>query len=181
LIRPSEDKKPKFAVEPSLQQTRLQPQPLIEGQSSKLHLIIVAPNSAVTLCKTVLTASVLGYPVPTIVQFNETHDLSQPFGGGKYSGKISSVYDWLHTQPKSAGEDIVLMVDAYGSFNYDDIPIGLKQKTEADIWFQLGPEVMLKRYLAMRNRANEELVERLGKAVKSEKLKQTVFFGAGKR
>ncbi|KAI9147809.1 hypothetical protein HJFPF1_12841 [Paramyrothecium foliicola] len=181
LRRPSDEKKPKFAAEPSLQQLRLRPQPLLEGQSSKFHLVIIAPNAEITLCKTLLTASVLGYPVPTILQYNETYDLSQPFGGGKYTGKVGAMYDWLKAQPKAAAQDIVLMVDAYGAFNYHDIPVGMNLKTEADIWFQLGPESVLKRYLAMRDRASEELAERMGKAYEAEKLKQTVFFGAGKR
>jgi hypothetical protein len=76
LIRPSDEKKPKYAAEPSLQQLRLHPQPLLEGQSSKFHVLLITPNAEVTLCKTLLTAAVLGYPVPTILQWNETYDLS---------------------------------------------------------------------------------------------------------
>jgi hypothetical protein len=87
----------------------------------------------------------------------------------------------LRQQPKASGDDIVLMMDAYGSFNYDDIPVGMKLQTEGDIWFQLGPEVLLKRYYAMRTKATEDLAQRMGKAAQAEALKQTVFFGAGKR
>jgi hypothetical protein len=181
LIRPSDEKKHRFAAEPSLQQLRLRPQPLLEGQSSQFHVLLVTPNSDVTLCKTLLSAAVLGYPVPTILQWNKTHDLSQPFGGGKYSGKIESVYEWLKQQPKASADDVVLMVDPYGSFNYGDVPVGMSLRTEGDIWFQLGPEVLLKRFYAMRARATEDLARRMGKAAEVEGLKQTVFFGAGKR
>ncbi|KFA66912.1 hypothetical protein S40285_02315 [Stachybotrys chlorohalonatus IBT 40285] len=179
--RPDKVRPPKPEVPPSLQELRLHPEPLPQGSLGKFHLLLFAPNTSLSLCKTVLTASVLGYPVPTLLQSNETFDLSEPFGGGRHAAKINSTLQWLDAQPASAGEDIVLMVDAYGAFNYYDIPVGIDAYSQAELWFQLPLEVLLMRYNAINARANEDLERRLGRAYKAEHLKQTVVFGSSKR
>jgi hypothetical protein len=74
-----------------------------------------------------------------------------------------------------------MMIDAYGAFNYYDIPVGIDAYGQADLWFQLPPEVLLMRYHAINARANEDLEKRLGRAAKAEHLKQTVIFGSSKR
>lgn len=73
------------------------------------------------------------------------------------------------------------MVDAYGAFNYYDIPVGIDAYSQAELWFQLPLEVLLMRYNAINARANEDLERRLGRAYKAEHLKQTVVFGSSKR
>jgi hypothetical protein len=105
----------------------------------------------------------------------------EPFGGGRHAAKINSTLQWLDAQPASAGEDIVLMVDAYGAFNYYDIPVGIDAYSQAELWFQLPLEVLLMRYNAINARANDDLERRLGRAYKAEHLKQTVVFGSSKR
>jgi hypothetical protein len=51
----------------------------------------------------------------------------------------------------------------------------------ADIWFQLRREVLIERYHAVNDAANERLLQRLGSAVDAEGLEQTIVFGSGKR
>ena len=50
-----------------------------------------------------------------------------------------------------------------------------------DIWFQLRREVLIERYHAVNDAANERLLQRLGSAVDAEGLEQTIIFGSGKR
>jgi hypothetical protein len=50
-----------------------------------------------------------------------------------------------------------------------------------DIWFQLRREVLIERYHAVNDAANERLLQRLGSAVHAEGLEQTIIFGSGKR
>jgi hypothetical protein len=50
-----------------------------------------------------------------------------------------------------------------------------------DIWFQLRREVLIERYHAVNDAANERLLQRLGSAVGAEGLQQTIIFGSGKR
>ncbi|KAF1981515.1 hypothetical protein K402DRAFT_364682 [Aulographum hederae CBS 113979] len=50
-----------------------------------------------------------------------------------------------------------------------------------DIWFQLGPDVLIERYHRINREANARLKSRLGGAYDAENIRQKVIFGAGKR
>lgn len=53
------------------------------------------------------------------------------------------------------------MMDAYGAFNNYDNPVSIQAHLEADIWFQLRPEVLVRRYHTINKQANARLVQRL--------------------
>lgn len=95
--------------------------------------------------------------------------------------KISGVLEYLKSLDESKDDDLVLMMDAYGSFNLYNQPCNIEAHLEADIWFQLPVEVLISRYNAANAQADARLVNRLGRAVKAEGLKQAIIFGAGKR
>ena len=40
---------------------------------SQMHLLLPVTSAPVSLCKTLFTAAVLGYPVPTFIGWNKTH------------------------------------------------------------------------------------------------------------
>lgn len=130
---------------------------------TKLHVLIPANNPDVNLCKTLLTANALGYPDPTLLAWGEAYDTDYLLGGGSHLAKISAVLKWLEETADAADDDLVVMMDAY------------------DIWFQLRPEVLIERYYATNEDANERMLQRLGSAVEKEGLKQTIIFGSGKR
>lgn len=101
-------------------------------------------------------------------------------GRGSHIAKISRVLEWLDNSPDVKGDELVLMMDAYGPCllfhgSSDECSQG------ADIWFQLRKEVFISRYHAINAAANERLRKRLGRAADVEDLKQTIVFGAGKR
>lgn len=52
---------------------------------------------------------------------------------------------------------------------------------EADIWWQLRPEVLIDRYYAINEAANARIRDRMGRAAGIEGIEQTIIFGAGKR
>lgn len=88
--------------------------------------------------------------------------------------------EWLDNSPDVAGDELVLMMDAYGPCllfhgNSNECSQG------ADIWFQLRREVFIARYHAINAAANERIRKRLGRAADVEGLRQTIVFGAGKR
>jgi hypothetical protein len=102
-------------------------------------------------------------------------------GGGRYLDKISGIYEWLASQPKRSDSDLVLVVDTYGSFNYHNDSSTIDAELNGDLWFQLPPETLIRRYHAINAQAKKDMVDVLGDAVEQEGLKQSIVFGAGKR
>ncbi|KAK3709708.1 hypothetical protein LTR37_010735 [Vermiconidia calcicola] len=150
-------------------------------RTNKLHVLLPASNREINLCKTLLTSFVLGYPTPTLIAWNQTFDKGYLLGGGSHVAKVSGVLEWLEAQDPSADNDLVLMMDAYGSFNLYDDARNIQAHLQADIWFQLRKETLVSRYYSINEHANRRLSQRLGKAFDSEGIEQTIIFGAGKR
>jgi len=150
-------------------------------RTDKLHVLLPASNPEVNLCKTLMSASILGYPTPTLIAWNETFDTSYLLGGGSHVAKITKVLEYLEAMPSSQDNELVLMMDAYGAFNLYDNPGNKATHMEADIWFQLRPETFIDRYYSINKAANKRLQKRLGSAVEAEGVQQTIIFGAGKR
>lgn len=80
----------------------------------KLHLLLPASEGGSDLCKTLLTGAVLGYPIPTLIAWNKTHDDGKLLGGGSHVAKISGVLDYLESMDRADDNDLVMMMDAYG-------------------------------------------------------------------
>ena len=116
------------------------------------------------LCKTLLTATVLGYPSPVILAWGEkaVKTGNNLFGGGTHLAKISTTLQYLESLSPKQDNALVLMIDAY------------------DIWFQFGPQVLLEKYHRINANANARLQKRLGRAYEVA-TKQSVVFGAGKK
>ena len=104
-----------------------------------------------------------GYPTPTIINWGRVFDDENLTQGGSHIAKISGVLQFLKTLDASHDEDLVVVVDGY------------------DIWFQLGPQVLIDRYHELVREANARIESRLGKkAVKELNIHQAIFFGAQK-
>jgi len=106
---------------------------------------------------------VLGYPTPILLAWNETYDNPWLAGGGSMiPAKIYRVSEYLDALPASADNDLVLLIDAY------------------DIWFQLGPSVLVSRYHALNAAANTRLRAQLGPAYNKENIRQQIVWGQQK-
>ena len=136
-----------------------------EGNNNddNLHLLLPATGGDVDLCKTLLTANVLGYPTPGLLAWNETYSHPNQMAGGSHLAKVFRVLDYLEALKPSQDSDLVLMVDAY------------------DIWFQLRPDIMIERFHAINKVADERNSRRMGSAIPVKEFEQKVIFGAGKR
>ena len=67
--------RPKFPKGHSLAENRLKSIPLsaIEDDVKNLNFLIpVADHAQINLCKTLMTSSVLGYPVPELINYNRS-------------------------------------------------------------------------------------------------------------
>ena len=140
--------------------------------SSSLHLLIPASKSNENLCKTLLSSFVLNYPSPTLINFGEVFTGTN-WDNGSHAGKINGVYNFLSNDKKVRDDDLVLIIDGY------------------DVWFQLPPEVLVKRYLNVVRIANERLKQRYGMITRQkpwegltkqrvQRFSQTIVFGADK-
>ena len=91
---------------------------------------------------------------------------------GSHVGKIKGIFDFLSDRSKVKDDDLILIVDGY------------------DVWFQLPPEIMIRRYHKMVKEADEHLRGRYGMVTEGkpgdgtadrvQKYTQKVIFGADK-
>jgi len=135
------------------------------------HLLIPATESNPELCKTLLSSFLLSYPSPTLVNFGKEFH-GDNWDKGTHAAKIRGISDFLSDKSKVKDDDLVLIVDGY------------------DVWFQLPPEVMIRRYHAMIVEANARLRRRYGEVTEGkpadgtsdrvQKYTQKVIFGADK-
>lgn len=117
--------------------------PALQKTNPSFHLLVPATESNSNLCKTLLSSFVLAYPPPTLINYGKKFD-GDNWDKGSHAGKIRGVYDYLNDKEKVVDEDMVLVIDGY------------------DIWFQLPPIIMIKRYHQLINEANDRLRRRFG-------------------
>ena len=142
----------------------------LQKTNPAFHLIIPASEPKPDLCKTLLSSFVLGYPSPTLVNYGKVFE-GAGWDKGSHAGKIRGVYDFLNNK-QVKDDDLVLIIDGY------------------DVWFQLPPEILIRRYHAGVLEVNERLRRRYGMvrdgkssdmtADMVQKYTQSVVFGADK-
>jgi len=133
----------------------------LRGRDLRFHLVLPATAVNVNLCRLLLSGLVTGYPEPVFVGWG---------GHGQYDGakshlfKISETLAYLNSLPASADGDLVLLLDAY------------------DIWLQLRPDVLIKRYYDLIDRANQRLREDgvYGATHGGAEVRQSIVFGPDK-
>ena len=117
----------------------------LKKTNPSFHLVIPASESNANLCKTLLSSFVLSYPSPTLVNYGKLFD-GEGWDNGTHIGKIQGTYDFLSTARHVKDDDLVLIIDGY------------------DVWFQLPPQIMIKRYHKMMDNADKRLRTRYGMA-----------------
>ncbi|KAL6715316.1 hypothetical protein ACLMJK_007581 [Lecanora helva] len=143
----------------------------IQKTNPSFHLLIPASESNPDLCKTLLSSFMLSYPSATLVNYGKKFD-GDGWDKGTHAGKIRGVFDFLNDKKKVKDDDLVLIIDGY------------------DTWFQLPPEVMIRRYHKMTVEADKHLRQRYGEMTEGiqgdgtpdrvQKYTQKVIFGADK-
>ena len=111
-----------------------------------------------------LSAAILGYPTPVIINWEQKFDDTSLVEGGSHLGKITGVLEYLQSLPAWNEDDLVLMIDSY------------------DLWLQLRPQTLLDRYFDINRRADERMRSELGpKVAEKHGIRQEIVFGCQKR
>ena len=128
-----------------------------EESKARLHLLIPATASNKNLCRLLLSAAVLNYPVPTLINWG-TKESEDPYV--QHLLKVEKTLRHLKTLPSDNVNDLVLVVDGY------------------DVSFQLRSDVLIRRYFAINEAANQRVASALGSdIVRQHDIRQTVIFG----
>jgi hypothetical protein len=107
-----------------------------ERNSQRLHLAIPTPDLNNDLCKTVLSAEVLHYSTPTLVRWDFDPEQNARESAQR---RMTTVRNYLDKLLKHHENDTVVLLDSVST------------------WFQLRPEVLLKRYYEINRQGNERL------------------------
>jgi hypothetical protein len=138
-------------------------------QDRRLAIVLPANNPDHDLCKVITSSLALGYPCPVIVNWGKTYDPSKGWKGGSHLAKITGTLEYLDTviDPNTPDEnrleenDIVILTDSY------------------DVWFQLPPDVLLKRCHEANAQANSRLASQWGRG--KVPMEQTIIVSAQKK
>jgi hypothetical protein len=123
------------------------------------HLLMNALEDSPEFCKTSLSAMILNYPPPTIINLREkfTTDLDRE------KARLKRILDYLNNKLLVKDDDLLLIVDG------------------TDTWFQLPSDVMIRQYLSVVADANERLKTKYGDKEEGKQMfSQTIVFGAEK-
>ncbi|KAI9876191.1 MAG: hypothetical protein M1830_007058, partial [Pleopsidium flavum] len=144
----------------------------LRNANPSFHLLIPASETNANLCKTILSAFILNYPPPTLINFGKTFS-GESWDNGTHTGKIRGIYNFLMDEKQVDDQDLVLVIDGY------------------DVWFQLPPEVMIRRYHSIVRSAGERLRKKYGMVThekpweggqteRTSRYAQTVIYAADK-
>ncbi|EME38740.1 hypothetical protein DOTSEDRAFT_83448 [Dothistroma septosporum NZE10] len=125
------------------------------GQRYMQLVIPINRKSDVDLCKTILSAQVLNYPVPVVVPWGNNTDNTPVAKKKRMYHKVAKIYSYLSTLPPQAEDAIIVLLDG------------------PDTWFQLRPDLLLQGYYRVIDRANKQLLTTYG-----DEIQQRVVFSA---
>ena len=131
-------------------------------KKARFSLLVPATSSNPDLCKLLLSAQILKYPTPILINYGAT-EFEDPYV--QHLAKVEGILKYLDNLGASGefGEDLVLVVDGY------------------DLWFQLPAEVLLRRYYELNAAANARLIKTYGeRTVIDHNIRQTIIFGPDK-
>lgn len=98
---------------------------------------VPATSADVNTCKTILSAAVLNYSTPTLVNWQHQYNDPGLASGGSHLAKIPGVLRYLSDLGPENDNDLIVVIDGY------------------DVWFQLTPGMLLARFHDINQRANQ--------------------------
>ncbi|KAL7818589.1 hypothetical protein V8C26DRAFT_434384 [Trichoderma gracile] len=114
--------------------------------SRRLRIFMPADSPHLNLCKSIMSAVALGYPLPTLLNWSGEFNRPEWHFAGSHIAKLESllavIEEMLSRDDIDGGaddDDLAVLVDAY------------------DIWFQLPPSVLIQRYHQLNDEANQRI------------------------
>lgn len=134
-----------------------------EPEPRYLHLLIPGNQKEANLAKSIISAVINGFPVPTILNWGFVYDDPLLAAGGSHLGKITGALSWMEVQGRERDNDLVLVVDGY------------------DTWFQLHASVLISRYFEINKRAHQRIKNDIGStAMREEDIGQHIVMATQK-
>ncbi|KAF1845424.1 uncharacterized protein K460DRAFT_337606 [Cucurbitaria berberidis CBS 394.84] len=131
----------------------------LKKTTPNFHLLMPSETDTDGFCKTTLSAMLLNYPPPTVVNLYAAFETDVQWERDKLNNTIHYLSNAQYVQD----EDLVLIVDGQES------------------WFQLPSDVIVTQYKRLLEEANVRLLERYGVNKDGfQKFNQTIVFGAEK-
>lgn len=122
--------------------------------------MVPATSSNRYLCQLLLSARILGYPAPTLINWAAKED---PNPYVQHIAKIMKILQYLRTLAPERNNDLVLIVDGY------------------DVWFQLRPDVLIRRYFNVTRSLDQRVSSVLSPdVIKKHDIRHSVLFGPDK-
>ncbi|KAF2116183.1 hypothetical protein BDV96DRAFT_573517 [Lophiotrema nucula] len=132
----------------------------LNKKTANFHLLMPSLRDDDDFCKTSLSAMLLNYPPPTIINMFQTF----PSQLEREKARLKSVLEYLDNKKLVNDEDLVLVVDGH------------------DTWFQLPSDVMIRQYKGLIAESNRRLLQQYGyNAQNVQKFNETIIFGAEKK
>lgn len=127
-----------------------------------MHVLLVAESASIGFCKTLLSAAILGYPSPVVVNWGgRLPDHLEAENREHVPSMVVGVNDYLTRLNASHDDDIVVLL-------------------EGESLLQLRASTLVERFFSINNRANQRLKSKWGKYAARNDIKQEVLFGAQK-
>ncbi|KAF2152158.1 hypothetical protein K461DRAFT_322248 [Myriangium duriaei CBS 260.36] len=129
---------------------------------ARLHLLVPATSSNENLCRLFLSAFAPSYPTPVLINWAAPES---PDKFVQHVAKVQGISDYLAKLQRAGKhkDDLVLILDGY------------------DVWFQLGPDVLLKRYFATTRLLDKQARQIYGEKVAVQRdMRHTILFGPDK-
>ncbi|RVX71709.1 hypothetical protein B0A52_03893 [Exophiala mesophila] len=127
----------------------------------RLHILIPATSANYNLCQLLISAALLGYPAPVLVNWADHEDGDEM---KQHITKITGVMKYIQALPEDQKDDLIFMLDGF------------------DTWFQLPMEFIIKKYHEVMAKAHLHHLQIFGaELVKEHNIKNTVLFGPDKR
>lgn len=123
-----------------------------------LQLLIPTSRMAdVDLCKTILTAQVLNYPVPVLIPWGNSSTGLPVAKRARMQSKVAHTYKYLKGLPVEMDDAVTILLDG------------------PDTWFQLRPDQLLQQYFEVMASANSRLRKQYGE---EQAVEQKLLFAA---
>ncbi|KAL6872391.1 hypothetical protein HDV57DRAFT_505637 [Trichoderma longibrachiatum] len=107
-----------------------------------------ADSPHLSLCKSIMSAVALGYPLPTLLNWGGEFNRPEWHFAGSHIAKLESLL--------AAIEEMLSRDDVDGGADDDDLAVLVDAY---DIWFQLPPSVLIQRYHQLNDEANQRLLK----------------------